>query len=399
MNAAPWRWSSMELLPKNILVIDDSLTLRKFIEKSLIDEDCVNHLFLASDPRQGLELALTSRPDLIICDYTLPEIKGDELCRQFSKLPYTADIPVILMSSSSLEMCSLDLQRTNIVRLLVKPFSRELLVATVAYVLSHWEQKRGMQETVSTIGTVILRGNSDAFPMSSVLRFIGQEKLTGVLRTNVKGRTLHVFCKEGCIWLVCTRDVEEYLRDTPFLANGTKSPFWKKSEEKQRETLSPFLLNLSMEGILPLQTALTLTDLYGHRLFSQVWTERGVTYEFERLPVLPAFAETCQPSTLPINDWILKNLRNVDFADEIKVMKEDPLGIPTFTPQGYKQLQKMVSREEEWQILSQITGNTTLQEICRGLRISVDTAAHKLFCYQRMGFIDYWPSYVLNNQN
>lgn len=384
----------MKLLPKNILVIDDSLTLRKFIEKSLVHEDCVKHLLLAPDSASGLNLAVETRPDLIICDYTLPEMKGDELCRRLAQLPETASIPVILMSSSGPEIGALELQQTNVVRLLVKPFSRELLVATVSYVLSHWEQKQVADETAQMFGVVLMRGNTDASPISSALRFIDQEKLTGVLRAKVDGLTAHAFCKEGCVRVVSTREVKIYLEDTPFLSHGKKSPIWKKCEEMQRETLAPFLLNLSQEGVLPTQTAQTLTNVYGHRLFARIWSEQGVLYEFEQT-ALPDFVQLTQPSAMKMNDWILESLRNVDSTDEIRTILDDPNGIPTFTPNGYQQLQTIDSRKDEWQILSEITGNTSFNDICRRLRITPAAGARRLFYYQRLGFVDYWPSNVM----
>ena len=388
----------MKLLPKNILVIDDSLTLRKFIEKSLVHEDCVNHLLLASDPTAGLDLAVSARPDLIICDYTLPNMKGDELCRHLAQLPETSSTPVILMSSSGPEISALALQETNVVRLLVKPFSRELLVATVSYVLSHWEQKKKTEQAATTVGSVIMRGNTNASPICSALRFIEQEKLTGVLRANIRGKTLHAFCKEGSVAVVSTRDVEDYLEGTQFLTNGKKSPVWKRCEQKQRETLSPFVLNLSQEGVLPAQTALTLTHLFGHRLFSRIWTEHSVNYEFEQT-TLPAFVEAGTSPPVRINEWILENLRNVDSAEEIQTIMEDPNGVPIITPNGYLQLHDVDPRQDEWQVLSQITGDRPFNEICRQSRSQPDAVARRIFYFQRLGFVDYWPSYLLQAQS
>ncbi|MCE0482978.1 MAG: response regulator [Methylacidiphilales bacterium] len=388
-----------KVLPKNVLAIDDSLTLRKFIEKSLAHEDCVNRLLLASDGASGLELARTSLPDLILCDYTLPDMWGDELCRRLAAQPETAHIPIILMSSNGREIASLAARQSNIVRLLVKPFSRELLVATLSYVLSHWEQKQTVTQAATDVGTILMRGTTDISPMCSALRFIARQKMTGVLRVVVRKETLHAFCREGAVRVVSTRNVETYLDGTPYLTNGRKSAIWRKCEELQRQTLSPFLLNLSKEGVLPAQTARTLTDLYGHRLFARVWTEPGgVNYEFEET-MLPAFIHECLPPRPRMNDWILENLRNVDSADDIRSIVDDPMGVPAFTPVGYRQLQEVEPKQDEWDILSQITGVISLNEISQRLRVQPDSVARKIFCFQRLGFLDYWPSQILQAQN
>ena len=386
------------MLPKNVLAIDDSLTLRKFIEKSLAHEDCVNRLLLASDATSGLELARTSVPDLILCDYTLPDMLGDELCQRLSEQAETASTPIILMSSSGREIAALAARQKNIVRLLVKPFSRELLVATISYVLSHWEQKKIVVQTASTAGSILMRGSTDVSPICNTLRFIAREKMSGVLRVVVKKDTLQAFCQEGAIRVVTTRNVESYLEGTPYLTNGRKSLIWKKCEDLQRQTLSPFLLNLSQEGVLPAQTARTLTDLYGHRLFAKTWTEPlGVNYEFEEVP-LPAFADDCLPPRERMNDWILENLRNVDAAEDIQNILQDLMGVPAFTPSGYRLLGEVETKQDEWQILRQITGVISLNEISQRLRIQPDLVARKIFCFQRLGFLDFWPSNVLQTQ-
>ncbi|HUB68154.1 MAG TPA: response regulator [Candidatus Methylacidiphilales bacterium] len=388
----------MKLLPKNVLAIDDSLTLRKFIEKSLAHEDCVNRLLLAPDAKTGIELAKAGNPDLILCDYTLPDMQGDDLCKLFAEDHETAHIPIILMSSSGREIGALALNQSNIVRLLVKPFSHELLVATISYVLSHWEQRKNVEEAVESSGSIVMRGSTDASPMCSTLRFIARQEMTGILRVTVRKDILHAFCQKGIIRVVSTRNVESYLEGTPYLTRGRKSLIWRKCEDLQRQTLSPFLLNLSQQGVLPAQTAKTLTDLYGHRLFAQIWTEPSVNYEFEQTR-LPSFVEECAPSRERINDWILESLRNVNAADDIQSIAEDPLGVPVFTPSGYRQLQEVKAQQDEWQVLTQINGGTSLTEICRRLQAHPNLVARKIFCFQRLGFLDYWPSEVLQAQN
>ena len=387
----------MKILPKNVLAIEDSLTLRKFIEKSLTGESCINHLLFAPDARSGLEMAVESKPDLILCDYTLPDLQGDEVCRQLGAHPETATIPIVLMSSSGREIATLVKEGTNVVRLLVKPFTRELLVATISYVLSHWEEKRSIVETVQAAGRIQIRGSTDASPICSALRFIARQKWTGVLRVTLHGDTVHAFCSEGCVRVVSTRNVPAYLAGTPYLSTGRKSAVWKRAEDLQKETLSPFLLNLSEVGVLPQQTAATLTDLYGHRLFAQVWKEKGVNYEFEET-ALPEFVSRARPGQDRMNDWILESLRNVDSADDILDIVGDPYGVPVFTASGYRQIQEVTPHEDEWQVLTLVNGDTSLTEICRRLSVPPEVVARKIFCYLRLGFIDYWPSYLFQAQ-
>jgi hypothetical protein len=265
-------------------------------------------------------------------------------------------------------------------------------------VLNQWEQKAITRGTSAATGLVLMRGNTDASALCQTFRYIETEKLTGALRLGIQTKTLHVFCKDGVVRVISTRDVDEYLKDTPFLSHGRKSPFWLKSEERQRQTLSPFLLNLSLDGILPIQTAQTLTQLYGHRLMAQIWTERGLSYEFEQFSP-PDFVELCFPREKKINDWILASLRTIQTSDEIESYIADPRGVPFFTPEGYRQLQEISPQKEERQILSLINGSMRLNEICLRLRFTPEFVARKVFCFQRLGFLDFWPSTTLVNPN
>ncbi len=385
----------MGFLPKNVLVIDDSLTLRKFIEKSLGQEAFVKQLYMAADGVTALDLAKKIVPDLIICDYTLPDSTGDELCRKLAEMPETAGLPVILMSSSGTEMSTLRLEGTNVVRILVKPFTRELLVATINYVLGHWMEKQIGKQQKTHVNRVVLRGNCEVVSICPTLRFIDQRKWTGQLHVSItKTLTVHVFIDMGSVQVISTRQVDQYLAGTPFRTQGKKSQIWSKCEDIQRETLSPFLLNLHEEKVLPEQTAQILTALYGHRIFSRAWVEPSVEYEFEQT-ALPDFVAKCHAPRMTIDDWMLHNLRQVEMCDRIRTIADDPSGVPILTPQGFAKLEQVKPQPDEWDLLTRISGNRTLGDIASEVGAGMEAAAQKVFRFQTLGFIDYWPSSTL----
>jgi CheY-like chemotaxis protein len=382
----------MGFLPKNLLVIDDSLTLRKFIEKSLASETFIKQIYLAPDGGTAIDLAKKIVPDLIICDYTLPDGTGDELCRKLAEMPETAGLPIILMSSSGTEMSTLVLEGTNVVRILVKPFTRELLVATINYVLGHWMEKQIGKQQATHVNRVVLRGNCEVVSVCPTLRFIDSKKWTGILHVSInKNLTVHAFVDAGSVQVISTRQVDQYLAGTPFRTQGKKSQIWSKCEDIQRETLSPFLINLHAEGVLPEQTAQLLTALYGHRIFSHAWIEPGVEYEFEQT-ALPDFVQKCRAPRLPMDEWILQNLRQVETCERIRFIASDPFGVPILTPLGYTKLQNVKPQADEWDVLTRISGDRTLDDICKELTVSPEKGAQKIFRFQNLGFIDYWPS-------
>jgi DNA-binding response OmpR family regulator len=53
----------------------------------------------ANDGKSGFELAKKSKPDLIILDYNLPDIKGPEVCKLLKAHTDTQQIPVLFLTS------------------------------------------------------------------------------------------------------------------------------------------------------------------------------------------------------------------------------------------------------------------------------------------------------------
>ncbi len=53
----------------------------------------------ANNGRSGFELAQEQKPDLIILDYNLPDIKGPEVCKLLKAHDGTQQIPVLFLTS------------------------------------------------------------------------------------------------------------------------------------------------------------------------------------------------------------------------------------------------------------------------------------------------------------
>jgi len=83
-------------MPK-ILVIDDDATTRLFLQRNLEKEGY--EVLCAKDGLEGLEMAYTELPELIICDWMMPEKDGLEVCRQIKVDPHLANTTFILLTS------------------------------------------------------------------------------------------------------------------------------------------------------------------------------------------------------------------------------------------------------------------------------------------------------------
>jgi CheY-like chemotaxis protein len=118
-------------MSRPILAIDDSLTFRKFIGKALAQTPGRYDVTLASDGREGLKCAAEKKPELILLDFVLPDLSGDEVCAQLAAIPELADIPIVLMSSSVESIQATAANYPAVKGTIAKPFTPELLCDTV----------------------------------------------------------------------------------------------------------------------------------------------------------------------------------------------------------------------------------------------------------------------------
>jgi CheY-like chemotaxis protein len=59
-------------------------------------------VLVAVDGQQGVDMALTERPDLILMDLSLPELDGWEATKRLKAAPETKTIPVIALSAHAM---------------------------------------------------------------------------------------------------------------------------------------------------------------------------------------------------------------------------------------------------------------------------------------------------------
>ena len=114
---------------KTILVIDDSAMLLSFV-KEILDEQ--NYQVLtAPTAAEGLSLSRSATPDLILLDFVLPDMKGDEVCRKLVADPATAQIPVVYVSGFGSDLQPNRAEIPNVIGSLSKPFTSDTLVDAV----------------------------------------------------------------------------------------------------------------------------------------------------------------------------------------------------------------------------------------------------------------------------
>lgn len=114
---------------KKVLVIDDSATIRKLVDSQLSPAGYA--VSLAPTAEDGLQMAAEIHPDLILLDHQLPGTTGFEVCQELAASSTLCSIPVVVSSTlrkkAYVEYADLD----NVVDMLPKPYTENLLITTV----------------------------------------------------------------------------------------------------------------------------------------------------------------------------------------------------------------------------------------------------------------------------
>lgn len=116
---------------KKIVVIDDTEMLLIFVEDVLATEDPQLQITTALTGAGGIEQIEEILPNLVLLDYSLPDINGDEVCRRLLENDKTAGVPVLMMSGHVAEMNATAAAYENVVAAIEKPFLSDALIELV----------------------------------------------------------------------------------------------------------------------------------------------------------------------------------------------------------------------------------------------------------------------------
>lgn len=109
-----------------ILVVDDSLTVRRVTSRLLEREGC--KVLIAKNGLDALELLRETIPDVMLIDLEMPKMDGFELIRTTRNNPVTTNIPIIIISSRTAEKHRAMATELGVNIFLGKPYQEEELL-------------------------------------------------------------------------------------------------------------------------------------------------------------------------------------------------------------------------------------------------------------------------------
>ena len=112
-----------------ILVVDDSPTEQHRLVNALARQG--HQVLTAATGSDGVEMAGTEQPDVILMDVVMPGINGFQATRQITRGENTRHIPVIIVSSKDQDADKVWGERQGACGYLTKPVDDRTLIATV----------------------------------------------------------------------------------------------------------------------------------------------------------------------------------------------------------------------------------------------------------------------------
>ena len=121
-------WSADDVDRPLVLVVEDNVDMNHFVCDALSADYRVAPAY---NGREGVERARALHPDVIVCDFMMPEMAGDELVRQVRSEPRMDTTPILVLTARNDSEARIEVLRRGANDYLLKPFYQPELRARV----------------------------------------------------------------------------------------------------------------------------------------------------------------------------------------------------------------------------------------------------------------------------
>ena len=145
-------------MSSSVLIIDDSVTVREQIIRTLESFNLFTRYYEAEDGLEGFKKLLSSRVDIILCDLEMPRIDGFKFLSMLKARPDLQDVPVIILTGMNDRERKIKGLEQGASDYITKPFDPEELIARVKV---HLKIKKLQDEQKRTNELLLELSNTD----------------------------------------------------------------------------------------------------------------------------------------------------------------------------------------------------------------------------------------------
>jgi DNA-binding response OmpR family regulator len=314
---------------ESVLVVDDSPTILKLVQ--LVLTKAGYQVATASDGEAGLVAAHEDRPALILLDYQMPEMNGDDVCRAMSGDTVLCNVPVVVMSAREDAVGERFASLPNVVDHITKPFSPDALLAVISHTIEQARPDapktgngRALKELLKAqpapeqtpLPDAALSGDLGIISIADVLTLLQDQAQTGTISLSHDEARLEVFLRQGRIDFATARGVPEefllgrFIVESGQMTAGALAGFLEVRAlfPEGKGLLGAGLINRGLVTAAGLKKAMSLQT--SALVFEGLRWGSG-RFRFNALAELPSLAREAALA-LPIDALIMEGLRRVD---------------------------------------------------------------------------------------
>ncbi|MEC4686353.1 MAG: response regulator [Nitrospirota bacterium] len=412
---------------KSVLIVDDSLTVRRLVEVVLSREGY--EVYTAPDGDEGLEIARKVIPSIILVDFVMPRMNGYKLCKLIRSDRKLKDIPLILITSKGEDVGQSFEEKFCVLHYFQKPFEPDELIEKINEVLGVQEgapDKTVISAPLDTEGELIegidkllryyfekefrvmlktlmvevlketevarstgliISGELRYLTVADVLQFIGMLNLSGRLSVVSSNLNSEIYLERGQI-VFSTISKPGY---RTFLTDLLVEEKKLKKKDLKNIVAEAKKLNLPVGRVLVQKGSITDDELMGYlkrltedAIFHTLAATSGHFY-LEETP-LPLNMSDIK-FRLSTSATILDGLRKLDESRlAAEIFRSDDM-IPLRLITNEDALEGITLEDKELRIFSLIDGKTRLKDII--IKSKIDELEAKRICYslQKIGLL------------
>jgi two-component system chemotaxis response regulator CheY len=124
---------------KDVLIVDDSPAMRSFIKRTVVIGGLeVRRCLEAGNGEEALALLRNDTVDVILTDFNMPVMDGEQFVRNLRHNDRLSRVPVIVISTDSTRRRMSRLQSLGVHGYLCKPFTPEMLAQMLRDAVPGW---------------------------------------------------------------------------------------------------------------------------------------------------------------------------------------------------------------------------------------------------------------------
>lgn len=130
-----------------LLIVDDSILMRDIIKETVEDAFPDVLTTVANNGDQAQKMLSQGHFDLVLCDWEMPALKGNQLLQWLRESSSHKTVPFIMITAKGEKEHIMEVMKLGVTDYIVKPFTPDLLCQKVEIVLknSGWSNSRSTE--------------------------------------------------------------------------------------------------------------------------------------------------------------------------------------------------------------------------------------------------------------